>query len=289
MGVQHFPGLLITSKLPSRIIEKISDPLAQIVKLKELAGSQTRAVDAEMKSGSWPKENSRRTIFHGLLTPNPDEGYVVPPVESLKDEGVSIMAAAADTTGNGMTVAAYNVLQNPAIYEKLKSELGEAFPHPSAPLDFQTLERLPYLTGVVKEGLRLSFGVVSRLGRVVPKGGVTFNGYHLPEDTAVSMSSWMMHQDPVAFPDPWIFDPERWLDAEHASRMEKSFIPFGKGTRQCVGMPLAYCELYITLGTLFRRFENLKCDKLSAYDTSYLDHFSSFVPADAAVFKVYPG
>jgi cytochrome P450 len=113
----------------------------------------------------------------------------------------------------------------------------------------------------------------------------------------------MMHQDPVAFPDPLAFKPERWLNAEHASRMEKSFIPFGKGTRQCVGMPyvearlinpillmknrLAYCELYVTLGTLFRRFENLKCDKLSAYDRSYIDHFSSFVPADAAVFKVF--
>jgi cytochrome P450 len=101
-----------------------------------------------MKSGSWSKESSRRTIFHELLTPNPDEGYVVPPVESLKDEGVSIMAAAADTTGNAMTVAAYNVLQNPEIHEDLKAELRGAFPHPDAPLDFQTLERLPCLVSL---------------------------------------------------------------------------------------------------------------------------------------------
>jgi len=56
----------------------------------------------------------------------------------------------------------------------------------------------------------------------------------------------MMHQDPVAFPNPWVFDSGRWLNAEHASRMEKSFVPFGKGTRQCVGM--LYVRRLLELG-----------------------------------------
>jgi hypothetical protein len=98
-----------------------------------------------MKDGSWSKENSRRTIFHDLLTPKPELEYVVPPIDKLEDEAVSIMAAASDTTGNGMTVAAYNVVQNPIIYEKLRTELRVAFPNPDTRLDFTTLERLPYL------------------------------------------------------------------------------------------------------------------------------------------------
>jgi cytochrome P450 len=55
--------------------------------------------------------------------------------------------------------------------------------------------------------------------------------------SAVSMSSWMMHQDAVAFPDPLVFNPDRWSDHENLNRMEKSFVPFGKGSRRCVGMP----------------------------------------------------
>ncbi|OCK72811.1 cytochrome P450, partial [Lepidopterella palustris CBS 459.81] len=70
----------------------------------------------------------------------------------------------------------------------------------------------------------------------------------------VSMSSWVLHQDETCFPNPTKFEPERWLDSDsdQLKRMEKAFVPFGKGTRGCVGMPLAYCELYVTLGTLFR-------------------------------------
>jgi len=79
---------------------------------------------------------------------SPDEkvkGYVVPTVDQLKDEAFSILAAAADTTGNGMTVAAYNVVNNPAIYERLTKELEAEFPDADATLDFVSLEKLPYL------------------------------------------------------------------------------------------------------------------------------------------------
>lgn len=91
------------------------------------------------------KKIPRRTIFHELLTPKPEVDYNPPPIHKLEDEAVSIMAASSDTTGNGMTVAAYNVVQNPVIYETLKRELRTAFPNPNAKLDFTVLERLPYL------------------------------------------------------------------------------------------------------------------------------------------------
>jgi cytochrome P450 len=51
------------------------------------------------------------------------------------------------------------------------------------------------------------------------------------------MSSWVLHQDEEFFPDPLKFDPERWIDPKEARSLEKAFVPFGKGTRGCVGMP----------------------------------------------------
>lgn len=95
------------------------------------------------------KESSRRTLFHHLLTPNPEEGYVVPSVDDIKDEAYGILAAAANTTGNGMTVAVQNIVNNRVIYEKLVTELKAAFPDPNAKLDFQVLEKLPYLVGML--------------------------------------------------------------------------------------------------------------------------------------------
>ena len=65
-------------------------------------------------------------------------------------EAYSILAAAADTTGNAMTVAAFNVLSNPLIYQRLVQDLEEAFPDPNATLEFVELEKMPYLVHLSK-------------------------------------------------------------------------------------------------------------------------------------------
>jgi cytochrome P450 len=94
------------------------------------------------------KLESRPTIFQALLTPDPNQGYVVPTVDQIKDEAYSTLGAAADTTGNAMTVATYHVVSNQLIYERLKAELKAAFPDPQVRLSFVELEKLPYLVNV---------------------------------------------------------------------------------------------------------------------------------------------
>lgn len=147
------------------------------------------------------------------------------------------MAAAADTTGNGLTTGLYEVIRNPKIYAKLTAELKAAFPDPNAKMELTILERLPYLTGVVNEALRLSFGVISRLPRIVPDGGAKFEGYAIPAGFTVSMSSWVLHRNEDYFPRAQEFIPERWTLTSEKQRMWKAFVPFGKGSRMCVGMP----------------------------------------------------
>jgi cytochrome P450 len=88
---------------------------------------------------------TRPTIFSELLDPEKQDGWPVPPAHELKDEVYSILASAADTTGNAMTVACYKVIGNQEIYSALRKELHAAFPDPDAKLNFVTLERLPYL------------------------------------------------------------------------------------------------------------------------------------------------
>jgi cytochrome P450 len=88
----------------------------------------------------------RSSIFEALLTPAED--YIVPTPDQIKDEAYSILAAAADTTGNAMTVAAYQVVVNPEIYKRLTAELKEAFPDANQTLDYMALEKLPYLVSL---------------------------------------------------------------------------------------------------------------------------------------------
>jgi len=171
----------------------------------------------------------------------------------------------------------------------LVAELKEAYPDPEQKMEFLTLEKLPYLTGVIKEGLRLGFGAVGRFSRVVPKSGAKFDDYQLPPGTVVSMSNWNLHRNESNFPDPEKFDPERWLNPEEARRLDKCMAPFGSGQRQCAGMPLAYCELYVVIGRIFRKFENLKGSEMSGDDLVWDDYFIAYRPLNARLFHLMAG
>jgi cytochrome P450 len=98
-------------------------------------------VKADIASGG--KTVARETIFHDLLTA--DENWEVPTDLELQDEALTILGAAADTTGHAMNYALIEVLSDKAMYKRVRDELIEAFPAQDAKLDFLTLEKLPYL------------------------------------------------------------------------------------------------------------------------------------------------
>ncbi|KAK0115636.1 hypothetical protein ONS95_000093 [Cadophora gregata] len=282
---QQWPFLQpVALGIPEWLARRVSSNLGTTMQLQSECRDNIVVIKKAMEAGV--KDESRTTIFHQLLDPNATEGHVVPSVDNLTDEGFVILGAASDTTGNAMTVAMHGVVRNPAIYAKLTAELNEAFPDPTVTLDFITLEKLPYLTAVIKEGLRLSYGVIGRLPRVVNEPGVSFHGFDIPPCTIVGMSAYMMHRNPEHFPNPDTFDPERWTEPGAARRLDKYLVPFSKGQRQCIGMPLAYCEIYVTLGTLLRRHQNLKAMPMSEEDLVYQVYFAAYPPIDAKKFRV---
>lgn len=105
----------------------------------------------------------------------------------------------------------------------------------------------------------------------------------------VSMSSYMMHRNAEAFPDPDVFDPDRWMDPERFHERDKYLVPFSRGRRMCVGINLAWCELYVTLGTLFRRFGDLTCFDVGDEDMIYQEYFSAFHPPEKRRLRVTVG
>lgn len=102
---------------------------------------------------------SRKTIFHGLLDQvagngTSDHKHPRPSLDNLAAEGQAVTLAASDTTGNAMTQTTFRVLRDPEIYENIKKELETAYADPKVELRLPELEKLPYLTAVIKEGLR---------------------------------------------------------------------------------------------------------------------------------------
>ena len=126
-------------------------------------------------------------------------------------------------------------------------------PNPTDIVPVAMLEKLPYLTGVIKEGLRLSYGESSRIPRISPDAPLQLNEWVIPAGTPVSMTSTLMHHEESVFPDSHSFKPERWVN-DLTGHLDRYMVAFTKGSRNCLGMPLAWAELYLCLSGIFRRF-----------------------------------
>ncbi|KAK4447336.1 cytochrome P450 [Podospora aff. communis PSN243] len=285
---QQFPFLLKGMKaLPLWAVRRLGPAMSDLLDCQERGRRIVQEIHGKVEKGVKPR---RRTIFHNLLDPEVKiAGHQRPSVENMAEEAFAILIAASDTTGNAMTVAAYHVITNPRVYAKLMAELTEAFPVGDGlnNMSFAQLERLPYLTGVVKEGLRLSYGVIGRLPRVVPRGGATFNDFYFPEGTVVGMSSYLLHRNPDVFPNPTAFEPERWInpDPETSKALRTCLVPFSRGSRGCIGQNLAMCELYLTLGTLFRRVQNMAAEEVG--ELRYVDYFTAYHGEERQRLKVF--
>lgn len=86
------------------------------------------------------------------------------------------------------------------------------------------------------EGLRLSRANASRSQRIAPDRNLVYGQWTIPAGTPVGMTQTLTHSDLVLYPRPMHFDPERWLDHGAKKKPEKTYMPFSKGTRGCLGM-----------------------------------------------------
>ena len=210
-------------------------------------------------------------------------------------EAESIIGAGTETTGNTLAVFTYHVLAQPPICKRLKAELDAASRSEAHAelMTHRTLERLPYLQACIKEALRLGCGVSSRLPRLHRTSPTTYTdpsgrSYTFAPNTVISMSIMDLHYNPDIFTNPEAFDPNRWLESneEKLTSMERAFVPFGRGARQCIGLELAKEEIILMTGNLFHTFD-LELFETTARDVSiYRDFFAPWGPDDSKGVRV---
>jgi cytochrome P450 len=208
-------------------------------------------------------KDEKQNIFCELI--NGDLPAEEKSISRLVDEGQTMIAAGQETSSFFLQQASYFILANADVHARLKAELQKAIPNPASIPPLARLEELPYLHAVVQEVHRFSHGVVGRLERISPDKVIQYKDWVIPAGTPVAMTSLLQHRDPLKFPNPMKFDPERWLQQSDNGRLEKYLVPFSKGTRQCMGINLATAEIYLTLASVFRRYD------MELYETTERD------------------
>lgn len=165
-----------------------------------------------------------------------------------------MFVAGTDTTANTLEWAMTEVVRNPHTMAKAKKELEEVIGKGKMVKE-EDVSKLPYLSCIVKESLRLHTPIPFLLPRKVEKE-VNLNGYTIPEGTQVIVNAWAMGRDPTIWEDSQDFKPERFLTSKLDVRgQDFELIPFGAGRRICPGLPLAIHSLHVMLGSLLNNFD----------------------------------
>ena len=177
------------------------------------------------------KAVSHPTIFHEVLNSS------LPDAEKtdarLGDEAQLIVAAGLITTSWALTVASYHIAANPSILAQLRKELDDAGMGSSKEFEWHNLEALPCLNGCVHEAIRLAHGVSTRSPRLAPDTELRYDEWVIPKNTPVSMTNVDVLMNEKLFPEPREFRPERW---SQNPELDRYFVPFTKGSRQCLGL-----------------------------------------------------
>lgn len=173
------------------------------------------------------------------------------PETAVRDQAVTLLFAGHDTTTATVTFLAYELGRAPAaraaLEEELDTVLGDRDPEPHE-LDGKAL---PVLERTLMETLRrypAAWVGPRRTVREVELGGV-----RIPSDVAVHYSSWATHHLPALWPDPLAFEPDRFRPDRLAAIPRGAYIPFGGGSRMCLGKRFGEQEIRAIAAVVLRR------------------------------------
>ncbi|MFL5770941.1 MAG: cytochrome P450 [Chloroflexota bacterium] len=168
----------------------------------------------------------------------------------VRDEVMTLLLAGHETTALALSWAFLLLDRNREARSRLEAELTAALgDKPPSPDDVASL---PFAQAVVNETLRL-YPPAYVTGREAIRD-TTIGGRPIPKRHIVLVSMSTTHRDARFFPEPDAFRPERWLDGLEKRLPRGAFIPFGLGSRKCIGASFAMMEATLLLATIARRW-----------------------------------
>jgi cytochrome P450 len=171
----------------------------------------------------------------------------------VRDQVMTLLFAGHDTSTSTISFLLYELARHPAALAKVLVEqdrvLGGSAPTAAGLMNG---EQLPQLEMVLDETLRLYPAAWVGPRRAVET--FEFGGHQVPAGAYVNYSSWASHRLPDVWPDPEAFVPERFAPDAKAKLRKGAYIPFGGGSRTCIGMRFGQLEIKTIVTLLLQRY-----------------------------------
>jgi cytochrome P450 len=182
-----------------------------------------------------PNLEDRTDVLSLFVRSTYDDGSAMSRTD-IGDELLALLAAGHETTASTLGWSFERISRHPAVLERLVAEVAG---------DDNTY-RLATIYEVQRNRTVIDFA-----GRHVSVPMYELGEWRIPEGFSILVSLLQLHSDPDVYPNPERFDPQRFIDAKPNTF---SWVPFGGGTRRCVGAAFAHMEMDIVLRTVLRRF-----------------------------------
>jgi cytochrome P450 len=165
------------------------------------------------------------------------------------DELKTMLFAGHDTSSAMLTWTLHALTQHPRELDRLRAAAAEVFTGEGVP-DYEQLKRLDVAGACLKEALRL-YNIVPIVTRQAVADD-SFGGLEIPRGERIMVHLQGLHKDPVQWPDPDSFRPDRFLGDEPVGHR---WLPFIVGPRSCVGQHFSLLEAKIVLSVLALRYD----------------------------------
>ncbi|XP_047435258.1 cytochrome P450 3A40 [Mugil cephalus] len=174
----------------------------------------------------------------------------------ILSQAMIFIFAGYETSSSSLSFLSYLLATNPEVMKKLQEEIDATFPN-KGPVDYQTLMQMDYLDCVINESLRL-YPIAARVERVA-KATVEINGIVIPKGTVVMVPTWPLHRDPDVWPEPEKFKPERFSKTNKEPVDPYTYMPFGAGPRNCIGMRFALVMMKLAVVEILQKYSFSVC------------------------------
>ncbi|KAH6936621.1 hypothetical protein HPB50_020345 [Hyalomma asiaticum] len=165
-----------------------------------------------------------------------------------------LFIAGYETTSTALSYVTYILAKHQDVQDRVRREVNGALSD-TEDMDYDTLTRkLPYLTQVVSETLRLYPPILTFISRKAVND-FEYNGIPYKAGTCIMSPTIQIHRDARYWPDPLKFNPDRFSPENDGSFHRVAYQAFGVGPRNCIGMRMAQMSLYYTIARLIQRFQ----------------------------------